>query len=84
MEEDDEVDSTDSNSINEEVKMLRERLAHLDNEVQRVIETTLMDKSIVATSLDDLRPAEVPIKHHFPVRQYEADIPFCKENGSVA
>ena len=24
-----------------------------------------MDNSIVATSLDDLRPDEVPIKHHF-------------------
>ena len=65
IEEDDEVDSSDSNGINEEVKILRERLAHLDNEAKSVIETALMDKSIVATSLDDLRPAEVPIKHHF-------------------
>ena len=65
IEEDDEVDSSDSNGINEEVKMLRERLAHLDNEAQSVIETALMDKSIFATSLDDLRPAEVPAKHHF-------------------
>ena len=65
IEEDDEMDSSDSNCISEEVKILRERLAHLDNEAQSVIETALMDKSIVVTSLDDLRPAEVPIKHHF-------------------
>ena len=65
MGEDDEVNSSDLNGINEEVKMLRERLAHLDSETQSVIETALMDRSIVATSLDVLRPAEVPIKHHF-------------------
>ena len=65
MEEDDEVYSSDSNGINEEVKLLGERLAHLDNEAQSVIETALMDKSVIATSLDDLRPAEVQIKHHF-------------------
>ena len=65
MEEDDEVDSFDSNFINEAVRILRERLAHLDNEAQSVIETALMDESIVATSHDDLRPAEVLIKHHF-------------------
>ena len=65
MEEDYELDSSDSNGINEEVKILRERLAHLDNKAQSVIDTALMDKSIVATSLDDLRLAEVPITHHF-------------------
>ena len=47
MEVDHEVDSSDSNGINEEVKILRERLAHLDNEAQSVIETALMDKSVV-------------------------------------
>ena len=65
MEKADEVDSSDSNGINEEVKILRERLAHLDNEAQSIIETALMDTSIVVTSIDDLRPAEVPIKQHF-------------------
>ena len=65
MEEDDEVDSCDANCISEEVKFIRERLVHLDNEAKSLIETALMDKSTVATSLDDLRPAEVPIKHHF-------------------
>ena len=64
MEEDDEVDSSDSNGITEEVKILRERLADLDNEAQSFIETALMDKSIVATSLDDLLPAEVSIMHY--------------------
>ena len=61
IEEDDDMDPSDSNCISEEVKILRERLAHLDNEAQSVIDTALMDKIIVATSLDDLRPAEVPI-----------------------
>ena len=65
MEDQDEVELSDSNGINKEVKILRERLAHLDNEAQSVIETALMDKSIFATSLSDLRPAEVSIKHHF-------------------
>ena len=65
MEEDDEVDSCDANGISEEVKILRERLVHLDNEAQSLIQTALMDKSIAATSLDDLRPSEVPIKHLF-------------------
>ena len=65
MKEDDEVDSPNSNVINETMRILREKLAHLDNEAQRIIETALIDKSIVATSLDDLRPTEVPIKHHF-------------------
>ena len=65
MEEDDEVESSDSNGVNEEVKILRERLAHLDNEAQSFINTALMDKSTVTASLDDLRPAEVPIKHDF-------------------
>ena len=65
MEEDDDVDSSDSNAINEEVKILEEKFAHLGSDTQHVIETAMMEKSIVATSLDDLRPAEVPIKHHF-------------------
>ena len=39
--------------------------AHHDNDSQNIIETAMMEKSVVATSLDDPLPAEVPIKNHF-------------------
>ena len=65
MEEDDEVYPPQSNAINKAMKGLREKLAHLDSDTQNVIETVMMEKRIFATSLDDLRPAKVPIKHHF-------------------
>ena len=81
MEEGDEVDSSDSNGINEEVKLLRERLAHLSNEAQSAIETALIDKSIVATSLEDLRPVEVPIKPHFEIHNTN---PICHSAGRMA
>ena len=69
MEEDDEVDQPQSNIINKALKSFREKLAHLDSDIQNVIETAMMENSIVAISLDDLRPAEVPIKHHFELEE---------------
>ena len=65
MEEDDEVDPFQSNDINKALKGLRKKLAHLDSDSPNIIKTAMMEKGIVSTSLDDLRPAEVPIKHHF-------------------
>ena len=65
MEEYDDVDLPQSNAINKALKVLREKLANLDGDTQNTIDTEMMEKSIVATSLEDLRPAEVPIKHCF-------------------
>ena len=68
MVKDDKVDSPQSNDINKALKSLREKLAHLDSDTQNVIETVMMEKSIVATSLDDPRPADVQIEYHFELK----------------
>ena len=62
--EDCEFESPESNFINDAVKISRERLAHLDNDSQNIIETALRGRSIVATSVDDLRSGAFLIKHH--------------------
>ena len=38
---------------------------HLESEAQELIQASMKENNVVATSLDDLRPAEVPIEHHF-------------------
>lgn len=44
---------------------IRGRLAHLLKDAQDILGNALLQKYVVASSLEDLRPAEVPHEHYF-------------------
>ena len=47
---------------------LRAGLCHLPETMQADISETLHEEGFVAWTLDDLRPAEVPVSHRFELR----------------
>lgn len=54
------------------INLLHEKVSHLPDYVARELLSTLQELEIVAWSLDDLRPANVPVRHAFDLT---SDVP---------
>jgi len=55
-------------------ELLDEKLKHLDPEHQEKINNVLTEERVLAESLHDLRPADVPYEHAF---ELTTSIPIC-------
>lgn len=51
-----------------EEELIVTKLTHLDRNIRRELSKMLLEKVLIALSLDDMRPPEVPVEHDFEMK----------------